>query len=74
MPSLNLSWDATNELKFRFGAARTLTRPDLASLSPAVNSVTSIPWSINKGNPELRPYTSDSLDLSAEATAAKSLS
>jgi iron complex outermembrane receptor protein len=71
LPSLNLSWDASNELKFRFGAARTLTRPDLASLSPAVNSVTSIPWSINEGNPHLSPYTSDSLDLSAEWYFAK---
>ena len=71
LPSLNLSWDASNDLKFRFGAARTLTRPDLAALSPAVNSVTSIPWSINKGNPNLRPYTSDSLDLSVEWYFAK---
>ncbi len=66
LPSLNVSWDASPELKFRFGAARTLTRPDLASLSPAVNSVTSIPWSINEGNPHLHPYTSDNFDLSAE--------
>ncbi|HKC16427.1 MAG TPA: TonB-dependent receptor [Steroidobacteraceae bacterium] len=71
LPSLNLSWDASDDLKFRFGAARTLTRPDLASLSPAVNAVTSIPWSINKGNPNLHPYTSDSLDLSAEWYFAK---
>jgi len=71
LPSLNLSWDASNELKLRFGAARTLTRPDLASLSPAVNSVTSIPWSINEGNPHLSPYKSDSLDLSAEWYFAK---
>lgn len=71
LPSLNLSWDASDELKLRFGAARTLTRPDLASLSPAVNSVTSLPWSINEGNPHLSPYTSDSLDLSAEWYFAK---
>jgi iron complex outermembrane receptor protein len=66
LPSLNASWDARNDLKFRLGAGRTLTRPDLASLSPAVSAVTSIPWSITEGNPHLHPYTSDNYDLSVE--------
>jgi TonB-dependent receptor len=74
LPSLNASWDVTRDFKLRFGASKTLARPDYSQLaqnssltvstvaSPTVTGVAS--QSIS--NPFLRPRQSDNLDLSAE--------
>lgn len=69
LPNLDVVFDLTNTLKLRFDASRTLTRPPLNYLTPVSN----IPGTqrvgalvATGGNPDLKPYTSDNLDLGLE--------
>lgn len=72
LPSLNLSWDVSDEVVLRFGAAKTMARPTLAYLSPSVSGGPTQFFddgrffSINLGNPKLDPFRSTNYDLSAE--------
>ncbi|WP_223797503.1 TonB-dependent receptor [Sphingomonas nostoxanthinifaciens] len=68
LPSLDLSLDVTDRLKFRFDASRTLTRPPLNRLTPVL---TGVGGRVNAlvatgGNPSLQPYLSDNFDLGGE--------
>lgn len=77
LPSLNLNFKLGEQTHLRFGAARTLARARMdqlnASLSPSVNitrltstnPLTSA-FSASGGNPRLKPYISDGVDLSLE--------
>ncbi len=69
LPNLDLSLGLTDTLKLRFDASRTLTRAPLNYLTPVSN----IPGTqrvgalvATGGNPNLKPYTSDNLDLGLE--------
>ncbi|WP_221450572.1 TonB-dependent receptor [Pseudoteredinibacter isoporae] len=67
LPSLNLRLDLTEELALRFGAARTLTRPNLSAMAPRAKiSAGGGNVSVNVGNPDLKPFESDGYDLSLE--------
>jgi iron complex outermembrane receptor protein len=77
LPSLNLTFDLGNETFLRFGAARTLARARMdelrASQSFSMNAgkLTSTDpansyFSTDGGNPQLRPYIADGVDLSLE--------
>jgi iron complex outermembrane recepter protein len=77
LPSLSLNFKANDNLSIRFGAARTLARPRMdqlnASNSPGTNlgQLTNTnplisAFSANGGNPTLRPYIADGVDLSLE--------
>jgi TonB-dependent receptor len=69
LPNLDLVLALNDEWRLRFDASRTLTRPRLIDLQPAlvvpqnprVGALTA-----NGGNALLQPYTSDNLDLGAE--------
>ncbi|HVZ65953.1 MAG TPA: TonB-dependent receptor [Lacunisphaera sp.] len=74
-PSLNLNFKVADQTFVRFSVARQLARPRMydmkASRSWSYNSTNSAmtdiqhsPWSGDGGNPELRPWKSDSIDLS----------
>lgn len=65
LPNFNLSYDITSDFVARFAAARVLSRPTLAVLSPST-SINANVRTISRGNPNVRPYTSDQLDLSFE--------
>ena len=69
LPNLDLSLGITDSLKVRLDASRTLTRPQLANLTPDLN----VPagqrvggLNATGGNPNLLPFLSDNLDLGAE--------
>ena len=73
-PSLNLNFKVADQTYIRFSAARQLARPRMydmkASRSWSYNSTNAAftdiqhsPWSGDGGNPKLRPWKSDSLDL-----------
>ena len=69
LPNLDVTLGLTESLKLRFDASRTLTRPPLNFLTPVNN----IPGTqrvgalqATGGNPNLKPYTSDNLDLALE--------
>lgn len=65
LPSLNVSYEITPNFKARFALARTLTRPDLNLLSPAL-TVNANTRAISASNPNLKPYTANQADLSLE--------
>jgi iron complex outermembrane receptor protein len=77
LPSLNLTFDLSNETFLRFGAARTLARARMDELRASqsfnqnlANLQSTDPntsyFSTEGGNPELRPYIADGVDLSLE--------
>lgn len=77
LPSLNLTFDFGNDNYVRFAAARTMARARMDqmrasrtfSYDPAKAGSTDInnsPWSANGGNPELKPWVANALDLSYE--------
>jgi TonB-dependent receptor len=68
LPSLNFKLEFTEQIVGRFSASRTLTRPQVQDLAPRTNIDTLRPATLSAfgGSPELRPYTSDNYDLSAE--------
>ncbi len=68
LPNLDFDLAVTDDLDVRFDASRTLTRPPISNLSPTyaigasrVGNVTA-----NGGNPDLLPFLSDNVDLTAQ--------
>lgn len=68
LPNVSLNLNIQDDLVARLAASRSLTRPQLNSLTPATNIVTTRPGTFNAiaGNPTLKPFLSDNLDLSLE--------
>jgi iron complex outermembrane receptor protein len=72
LPSLNLNLDLgqfSRDLHLRFGASRTMARArmdDLKAGTDAAVDPTSHTWSGDAGNPALRPWLADALDISVE--------
>ena len=69
LPNMSLRLDASDDLVLRFAASQTITRPTLTSLSPVLNITTTRQGGdlrAEGGNPELKPFKSDNIDLSAE--------
>lgn len=68
LPSANLSLFLTEEQILRLGASKTITRPTLGQLRPALggyNSRKPTPGA-SAGNPQLEPYEATNLDVSWE--------
>ncbi len=69
LPSVSAKLEINDELIARFAASKSITRPPLDSMSPVTvigttrqgGNLTS-----NSGNPSLKPFTSNNLDLSLE--------
>jgi iron complex outermembrane receptor protein len=77
LPSLNLSLRMPNDLIARLGAARQLARPRLDEMKASFSyeytpgragatDLANSPWGGSGGNPELRPWIADAVDLSLE--------
>jgi iron complex outermembrane receptor protein len=77
-PSLNLNFKVGDQTYVRISAARQLARPRMydmkASRSWSYNStnagmtdIQNSPWSGDGGNPKLRPWKSDSIDLAFDS-------
>lgn len=65
LPSLSLVHDFTPALRLKAAASRTLGRPAPEDIArPETRNDTS--FTINRGNPDLRPRVSDNLDLTLE--------
>jgi len=64
LPSLNLAFDATEDLVLRAAASRTMTRASLSSLAPS-KSYSDVNFTVSGGNSQLKPLLSDNIDLSA---------
>jgi TonB-dependent receptor len=67
LPSLNLALDITDDIVARFAYARSMARPGLNSLNIAGPVFGYNGRTVgNIGNPDLKPYESNDLDLSFE--------
>ena len=67
LPSMNLALDVREDLVARFAFGRSMTRPGLSSLNisgPRFGYTTRTVG--NLGNPDLKPYQSNDVDLSLE--------
>ncbi len=65
LPSLNLRFDVKSDLVARFGASRTMTRPDFGALGGTV-SLTDETHTGNGGNAALKPTLSNNLDATLQ--------
>lgn len=65
LPSLNVAFDATEELVLRAGVSRTMTRPSLAALAP-VKAYGNTNLTVTGGNSQLEPLLSNNVDLAVE--------
>lgn len=69
LPSIDMKLEITDAVHLRFDASRTLTRPAINFLTPVLN-VGALPrvgaLTATGGNPALKPYLSDNLDLAVE--------
>jgi iron complex outermembrane receptor protein len=65
LPSINLSYDVTDDVKLRIAAARVMTRPDFADIAPRTN-LNQGSLSGTAGNPDIDPYRANQADLSFE--------
>jgi iron complex outermembrane recepter protein len=68
LPAMSFRWDLTDALVTRFAASETMTRPTLEQLSPVTTLATLRPgnFAAGSGNPQLKPFRSNNLDLSVE--------
>ena len=67
LPSLNLNYVGFDDVILRFAAAKVLARPNYVSIAPfETRNCGSRGCTGFEGNPDLEPFRSDQLDLSAE--------
>jgi iron complex outermembrane receptor protein len=68
LPSLDLNFFPVPDLKVRFDASRTLTRPPLTEILPTLNVSSSRVGALglSGNNPELKPYQANNFDLGGE--------
>lgn len=67
LPSMSLSFSVTENAKIRFGAARVISRPPLDELRAGRSLYnTSQPYTGSAGNPKLKPFLANQIDLSYE--------
>lgn len=71
LPSLNLTLQLTDDKQIRLGAGRSIARPRFDSMGGG-SSVTfdhnasAFPWKGSVGNPKLKPWRSDDVDVTYE--------
>lgn len=70
LPNMSIKYELSDDIVLRFASSRTITRPELANMRSARtfgdirdDGASGLGSS---GNPDLKPYISDNLDLSAE--------
>ena len=69
LPSLDVSFDATDDVVIRGSVSNTIARSSLGALYPAdvrIKDVRLGQSMAQQGNPNLKPYKADNADLSAE--------
>jgi len=71
LPALNLSYEFTDDMLWRLGLSKNITRPSLSDLALFTNvTQTSLGENdigqINTGNPQLKPFSANNLDTALE--------
>jgi len=66
LPAVNFALDATDDIVVRLGLTQSMTRPSLSSLNPGAPSFDYINGTVSVGNPSLKPFTSNNVDIGFE--------
>lgn len=66
LPSFNSTLDITDDVKLRFAASRTMTRPNPSSMLPATTFSDVSAVQAKQGNPNLSPYLGTNFDFGGE--------
>ena len=67
LPSVNVKYDLTDQIVLRGAVSRTLSRPSLTQLSPSTTvGGGGGNYTITTGNPDLQPFVSTNVDVTAE--------
>ena len=66
LPSANFVYEVTDDFQVRASFSRTMTRPNVNSMIDSVNFGDVAVTNATKGNPNLKPYFSNNIDLGAE--------
>jgi TonB-dependent receptor len=66
LPSFNASYDLTDHIKLRVAASRSMTRADASQLLPGLTFSDPSAQIATAGNPDLKPYTSNNVDIGGE--------
>ncbi|HEY1150512.1 MAG TPA: TonB-dependent receptor [Pseudoduganella sp.] len=64
LPSLNVRYEFDRDLIARFGANRTLSRPNYSDIAGGISSVDNLTHKATGGNPNLKPIKGDNVDAS----------
>lgn len=71
LPSLNLVYSPADDMMVRFGLSKVMSRPVLANMAPTITSVSISSQdggagSLSSGNPYLKPFRANAVDISYE--------
>ena len=66
LPSLNTTLNLTDDVKLRFSASRSMTRPNPSAMLPATSFGDPSAQTASQGNPNLSPYLSTNVDIGGE--------
>jgi TonB-dependent receptor len=66
LPSANFVYEVTDDFQVRASFSRTMTRPNVNSMIDTVSFTDVAVQNATKGNPNLKPYFSNNIDLGAE--------
>jgi TonB-dependent receptor len=66
LPSANFVYEVTDDFQVRASFSRTMTRPNVNSMIDTVNFGDVAVTNATKGNPLLKPYFSNNIDIGAE--------
>lgn len=66
LPSLNVTYDVNEDFKLRLSLSRTMTRPDPNPMLPGLNFSDQSATQASLGNPLLKPYYANNIDLGGE--------
>ena len=66
LPSANFTMDASENLKLRLAISRSMTRADAGQLLPGTTFSDISAQVASAGNPDLKPYTSNNIDIGGE--------
>jgi TonB-dependent receptor len=66
LPSANFVYEVTDDFQVRASFSRTMTRPNVNNMIDSVNFGDVAVTNATKGNPQLKPYFSNNIDLGAE--------
>jgi TonB-dependent receptor len=66
LPSASLVYHVAEDFLIRGSVSRTMTRPEVSAMNSVVSFSDPQAYSISMGNPELKPYFSNNIDLGFE--------